>query len=92
MDPLKKAKNQVVSNLEILLTTVDDCVNEGMVDEGSFLYNQLLDWIDEVKLSDDWNELNEVIARAKTIEADLDAWASGHGRTSISLNWDRESF
>lgn len=87
-DPkLVQAKSDVIENLEALQMTLDRCVDEGMVDYDSAYYNELLNLLDETHIITTWEELFEIITLAKTLETDIDAWASIHGRTSISLTW-----
>lgn len=88
IDPiLKKAVDDVLDNLQALQMSLERCVNQGMIDEGEYYYNQLVDLISDAEIVKTWDELEEVIAKAKTIEIDLDAWLSVRGSTTISMLW-----
>jgi hypothetical protein len=82
-----KAREAVFENLEALRISLDRCVREGMIDEGDAYYNELLDFMDDAEIVTSWDELNEIITRAKTIEVDIDAWLSIRGSTTISMIW-----
>ncbi len=84
-----EAKGGTVENLEAIKLNLTRCVSQGMIDSNDDYYNQLLILIDEATLSENWNELEEVVSRAKILEIDVAAWLSGHGQTSISLPWPR---
>ncbi len=87
-DPLFiQAKEAVLDNLDILQTNLETCVNQGMLDADSEYYNELLNLVEDATIVDSWDELTEIITLAKTLETDIDAWLSIHGRTSISLDW-----
>lgn len=85
-----EAKGDAVENLQAIKLNLTRCVSQGMVDSNDEYYNQLLILIDEATLSESWNELEEVISRAKILEIDVAVWLSGHGQTSISLPWPRK--
>lgn len=90
-DPqLEKAAADVKDNLEALQMSLRRCVNEGMIDEGDAYYNELLDLIDDAEIVTTWDELKEIITRAKTIEVDIDAWLSIRGATTISMLWPKQ--
>ena len=90
-DPkLKEAAFTTKELLESIMTYLSRCVNEGMLDLNAEHYNRLLDLMSETDLVDSWNELDEVITRAKILEIDVAAWASSHGRTSVSLPWPKK--
>lgn len=80
-----------MENLQAIQLNLSRCIDEGMVDLGDEYYNELLVLMDETSLSKTWDELLEVITKAKVLEVDVAAWLSGHGRTSISLPWPRKS-
>ncbi len=82
-----EARSDTVENLEAIELSLARCIDEGMMDLEDAYYNELLSLIDKANLSKNWEELQEVIARAKILEIDVAAWLSGHGRTSISLPW-----
>ncbi|HSX14186.1 MAG TPA: hypothetical protein VLE96_07200 [Chlamydiales bacterium] len=90
IDPiLKKAADDVLDNLEALQMSLQRCVNEGMLDDGDYFYNELIDLIDDTEIVQTWDELTEIATRAKTIEVDLDAWLSIRGSTTISMEWPK---
>jgi hypothetical protein len=84
-----EARGDAVENLEAIRLSLTACVDEGMVDLEDTYYNELLLLIDEATLSRTWEELTEVIDKAKTLEIDVAVWLSNHGRTSISLPWPK---
>jgi uncharacterized protein related to proFAR isomerase len=84
-----KAKGDTVDNLKAIQMNLMRCLDEGMRDLEDAYYNQVLFLIDEASLSKNWDELMEVIAKAKTLEIDVAAWLSGHGENSLSLPWPR---
>lgn len=87
-DPeLTKAKKDVLDNLDAIQMSLETCVNEGMIDYNSSYYNELSDLIEDARIVNTWEELMEIIALAKTLETDIDAWFSMHGKTTISLPW-----
>jgi hypothetical protein len=85
-----EARDNTVENLKEIIITLSHCVDEGMVDLEDSYYNQLLDLQDEAHISKNWDELLEVIIRAKILEIDVAAWLAQKGRTSISLPWPRK--
>lgn len=85
------AQQDTLDNLDALQISLERCVEEGMIDSESTYYNELSDLIDEAKLAKTWNELEEVITLAKTLETDIDAWMSMHGRTTISMPWPSQT-
>lgn len=84
-----KAKGDTVDNLKAIQMNLMRCIDEGMIDLEDIYYNQVLSLIDEASLSKNWDELMEVITRAKTLEIDVAAWLSGHGENTLSLPWPR---
>jgi hypothetical protein len=91
-DPqFKQAREDTIENLEAIRMTLDRCTDEGMpLDPDSAFYNELLDLIDEASLSKTWDELIEVITKAKTLEVDVDVWLSNRGLTTLSLLWPQK--
>lgn len=90
-DPeLEKAKIEVIENLETIRILLDQCVNQGMIDEGCKYYNDLLDLNTDAHIVEQWEELTEIITLAKTLEIDIDTWISIHGGSSLSLLWPRK--
>ena len=84
-----EAKGDAVDNLKAIILNLTRCVDEGMVDLENAYYNELLSLVDEASLSGTWDELEEVITKAKTLEIDVAVWLASHGQTSISLPWPR---
>lgn len=84
-----EARGDTVENMKAIREGLLSCIDEGMIDLENAYYNQILVLIDEASLSTTWDELVEVISRAKTLEIDVAVWLSNHGRTSISLPWPR---
>lgn len=84
-----EARGDTVENIKAILLSLSRCVEEGMIDLEDSYYNELLDLQDEAHISRNWDELIEVISKAKILEVDVAAWLSQHGRTSISLPWPR---
>ncbi len=84
------AQNTVLDNLQIIETTLDRCVDDGMIDSESAYHNRLEDLLDAARLAKTWDELMEVISIAKTFEEDIDTWLSYHGRNTVELIWPRK--
>ena len=84
-----QARHTVRSNLDAVRLSLVRCVDEGMTDTNAELYNELVSLIDEIDVVADWNELEEMIMEAKTLEKDTAVWLSFHGRTSVSLPWPK---
>jgi hypothetical protein len=84
-----ESRTDVVENLEAIQLNMSRCVEEGKIDLEDAYYNELLTLIDEAELSETWDELMEVVSKAKVLEIDVAAWLAGHGRTSVSLPWPK---
>ncbi len=84
-----ESRGDTVENLEAIRLNLTRCVDEGMVDLEDGYYNELLVLIDEASLSKTWDELMEVISKAKILEVDIAVWLANHGQTSISLPWPK---
>jgi len=89
MDPkeLEELKVQVVKLLETLQTRVDICVNSGMLDQDSEIYNHIYDLIEDTKEITSPAELAEIINKSKVVETNIDRWLSTKGQTTVSLSW-----
>lgn len=87
-----QAKSITMENLETIQTSLMRCVDEGMIDLEDTYYNEILGLIDEANLVDTWEELMEVVTRAKTLENDVAAWLAMHGRTTVSLPWPKRTY
>ena len=84
-----QAKSDVLDNLDAVQMSLESCVNEGMIDYDSAYYNKLSDLIEDAESVATWDELMEIISIAKTLEIDIDAWLSIHGKTTLSLPWPK---
>ncbi len=84
---LSEAKEDVIENLEAIELSLTQCVEEGMIDLEDKFYNEVLDLIDDARIVTNWDELMEIVTLAKTLEVDVAAWLSFHGRTSFALPW-----
>lgn len=93
MDPelhFLESKEETIENLEAIQMSLTLSVEEGMIDVDATYYNELLSLIDEAGLSQTWDELEAVIAKGQTLETDVAAWLSLHGRTTLSLPWPKK--
>lgn len=89
-DPqLLHAKQIVFENLEAIQTSLNRCVEEGMIDLGDAYYNEILGLLEDARTAEGWDELKEAIVRAQTLEVDIAAWMSRHGRTTLSFAWPK---
>lgn len=86
---LAQSKKETIENLEAIKTSLNRCIDEGMIDEDDAYYNEILGLIDDAHIVDTWEELAEIISKAKTLEVDVAAWLSYHGRLSMSLPWPK---
>ena len=86
-----EARGDTVENLKAIRLNLVRCVDEGMVDLEDTYYNELAALIDEASISENWDELMEVVTKAKVLEVDVAVWLASHGRTSLSLPWPRTS-
>lgn len=82
-----KDKQDTIANLEAIQMTLNECVNEGMLDEEDQFYNEIIELLDEARIVKTYPELAEVITKAKLLESDIDAWLSMKGRESSSISW-----
>lgn len=87
---LLNAKSLAIQDLEYLRGLIEECVNEGLVDANDHYYNEIIDLITDVRLISNWDELEEIVAIAKTVELDINAWLSRKGRTTLSLDWPKK--
>ena len=88
-DPLLflDAKDSTLENLDEIRIALATCLDEGMIDLEDTFYNQILELLEEVSVVNHWEELEELIVKAKVLEQDIAAWLSIHGRSSYSLTW-----
>ena len=84
---LFEAKEVVVENLEALDAKLDFAVTQGMIDENSTYHNEISTLVDDVGLAQSWEELAEIIYRAKILEVDMNTWLSFKGDTTFGLEW-----
>lgn len=89
LNTFTKDKQDTIVNLETIQVTLNECVNEGMLDEDAQFYNEIIELIVEARLVKTYPELAEVITKAKTLESDIDAWLSMKGRETSSITWPR---
>lgn len=83
-----EAKDDVTENLEAIRTNLSRCMESRMVDDpNATYYNEVVDLIDEASVAKDWDELEEIIEKAKTLEVDVAVWLARYGQTSIALPW-----
>lgn len=83
------AKQTVFENLEAIQTSLNRCVEEGMIDLENEYYNEVLGLLEDARTAESLDELREAIVRAKTLEIDIAAWMSRHGRTTLSFAWPK---
>jgi len=80
-------QNQIIDNLETLITNLENCEEFGMEDIDDTIYNTISELVDETNSADTILELSEIISRAKVIENNIDSWYSKEGITNIELSW-----
>jgi hypothetical protein len=86
-NPFFEYQHQIIQNLRNLKANLENCEEFGLVDEDEFIYNEIIDLIDETKSTDTLIGLSEIITKAKVIETKLDSWFSNKGITSLELSW-----
>ena len=84
LDALKK---KVIENLKILQNSRSECLDTGMEDISSKMYNEIYDLIEDTKASDNVEEIYSIIDQAIVIEKAIDVWLSSRGLNTSSLNW-----
>ena len=84
---LLTAKTLFYNNVLHLKNELDECVEEGMIDENDHYYNELLDLLAASELLSNWDELEDAIEVAKILEVDVNAWLALKGRSTVSLEW-----
>ena len=80
-------KQHVYDNLETLLVAIDNCTEAGMEDPKAELYNQVIDFRDDVNPIEILEELELLSIKASAIEKQIDYWLSTHGMNTIALSW-----
>lgn len=88
-DDFLHAKEQVMDNLDTVLTRISQCEDQGMLDPGSSLYNEVLMIMDDVEIVHTFEELEEAIIKGKEIEHNVDAWLALHGGNTLELDWPK---
>lgn len=86
---LLQDKENTLDNLKAIRMTLQECIDEGMMDENDRFYNELGELIDQAHLIQSYPELAEVIIAGKSLETDIDAWLSMRRRETLSLNWPK---
>ncbi len=84
---LKKNKKLLFKNITTLRDTLQTCVDGGLLDMDSVFYNQLEELEEETHTSEDPNELEEIIERARTCEQQLCSFYDNMGFSTTSLDW-----
>src|SRR5690554_1325098 len=82
-----EAQETVSENLDAIKAILGRCVDEGMLDPDCTYYNEILLLSDQTILCKSFDELMEVVFKAKILETDIAAWLASKGRTSVSLPW-----
>ena len=88
---LLQAKRSVLENLERIKVDLALCIQDGLSDPSGTDYNEILDLIEDAKIIDNWDDLNEAVVRAKTLEIEIAGWLARHGRTSVSFSWPKKA-
>ena len=89
MDNFIRDKHITMENLKSIQMTLNECTSEGMLDEESQFYNELIELLDEARIVKTYPELAEVITKAKILETDIDAWLSMKRRETLSISWPK---
>jgi hypothetical protein len=86
---LLHARRSMLENLERIKFDLSLCIQDGLSDPSWTDYNEILDLIEDAKTLETWDDLEEAVIRAKTIETEIASWLSRHGRASVSLLWPK---
>lgn len=84
-----EAKDKTLDNLLQLRTSLNRCIEEGMIDTDDHYYNEVVDLLSDAEIVTDWDELMEIITLAKILEVDVSAWLARKGQTSLSMQWPK---
>lgn len=84
-----EARDLCVSNLRSLKMALEQSLDDKRIDLENELYDQLLVFLDGAPVIESWEELEDVIERAKMLEREIDEWLSIHELTSYSLSWPK---
>ena len=82
-----KKQEEILNNLSVLIFNLNICTDAGMIDKDDELYNKIEDLIEEVKIIDSLEELEEFVSQGKTIESQIDSWLTAQGETTVGLEW-----
>jgi hypothetical protein len=80
-------KDLIETNLDLLLESLEACIDEKHMTLEDQLYGMLLDLMKNVDETIHWNRLEDLVYQAKILEHDIVAFLSMHGLTSHSLDW-----
>ncbi len=80
-------KEDVIDNILEIQTAINDCTDNGMLDPGDVLYNQVADLLSQAEATDTLADLEMIVVKAKDIEKMVDAWLSTQGTSSFELTW-----
>ena len=86
-EKFSKKQEEVLINLDKLLFNLNICTDAGMIDRDDALYNRIEDLVEEVKIIDTLEELEEFTTQAKTLESQIDLWLISQGETTVGLEW-----
>ena len=84
-------REDVLERLDFLRKSILECLGEGYVGPEDSFYNQCLALIDDAHILDNWDEMDELVTRAKLLETDVATWLALKGRTSVSIEWPHRS-
>lgn len=89
MDPkvFEEKKDEVIENIDVLMTRLDVCVNSGMLDSEAQVHNEIFDLRDDTDEVETPDELAQIIYKCRTIETNIDRWLSSRGETTVGLSW-----
>lgn len=82
-----KTRDDILDNLQAMTVQLDACIDSGLIDYGCDYYNTLSELQDDIGVAKTWNELEEIVTRAKTLEKDFDTFLSLKGKSTIGLSW-----
>ena len=80
-------KEAVLENLALIKRTLEECVEDGMLDPGEDLYNYITTLIEDAEAIAILPELEIVIFRGQDVEKQIDSWLATQGRVTIGLRW-----
>ncbi len=85
------SKEYAVENLEMLRKAILSCLNAGLTGPEDSFYNQCLSLMDDARIVENWDEMEDLVTRAKLLESDISTWLAIYGQTTISLVWPQKS-